>query len=368
MPSLSIVTRWTKATSEKKSEPRYAVRYRLGGRTFPLEHGGSFKTLKDATERKNLIGGEIASGRNPRLLLDAMARPAAQRETLRVLADRYARSRVDLVSDAKVLVGHCAFLLSMLGDRDPHTIGWGDLQEVVAGLQTRERPAAPSTIRVYSVTWKQLFDFGGVEPNPARDKRLRLPKVIADEPDPPTAKQFLLIVENLPQRRVLPVVTMEQTAMAVGEVVSLPWGDVDTAECGFRLQRKNVKGARRARARFVQVPRFLMDAIEATCPLEDRTAERPVFPGVTIRQLETAMGNACKLAGVPRFTPHDLRHRRATIWHHGGLVAKVLAERLGHARSSMSLDVYSHTIDPGEVGESEIRALIERRENEPIDR
>jgi integrase len=355
MASLTIVTRKTKA-----GDARYAVRYRLGGRGYPLEHGGSFKTLKDATGRKNLIGGEIASGRNPRLLLQAMASPAAPRESLRVVAERYAASRVDLALDAKTLLGHCAALLAALGDRDPHTIGWGDLQEVVAGLSTRERPAAPSTIRVYSVTWKQLFDFGGVEPNPARDRRLKLPKVVTEEPDPPTAKQYLALVEKLPQRCVLPVVTMEQTAMAVGEIVSLPWGDVDTAECGFRLRRKNVKGARRARARFVQVPRFLMDAIEDSCPLEDRTAERRVFPAVTIRQLEYAMGRACKLAGIPRFTPHDLRHRRATIWHHGGLVAKVLAERLGHARSSMSLDVYSHTIDPGEVSESALKTLIDR--------
>jgi integrase len=70
------------------------------------------------------------------------------------------------------------------------------------------------------------------------------------------------------------------------------------------------------------------------------------------------MGRACPLAGIPHFTPHDLRHRRATIWHHSGLVARVLAERLGHARSSMSLDVYSHTIDPGEATEQALKDLV----------
>jgi hypothetical protein len=38
----------------------------------------------------------------------------------------------------------------------------------------------------------------------------------------------------------------------------------------------------------------------------------------------------------------------------------VLAERLGHARSSISLDVYSHTLDPGEVPTERLLALIDR--------
>jgi hypothetical protein len=36
----------------------------------------------------------------------------------------------------------------------------------------------------------------------------------------------------------------------------------------------------------------------------------------------------------------------------------VLAERLGHTKASMSLDVYSHTVDPGEVLAEELQARI----------
>jgi integrase len=38
--------------------------------------------------------------------------------------------------------------------------------------------------------------------------------------------------------------------------------------------------------------------------------------------------------------------------------AKVLAERLGHAKASMSLDVYTHTLDPGEVAIDELQARL----------
>ena len=75
-----------------------------------------------------------------------------------------------------------------------------------------------------------------------------------------------------------------------------------------------------------------MDAVAATCPLEDRTAERRVFPGFTTSALQAAMSRACKHAGIPHFSPHDLRHRRLTIWHHEGIPARVLAERAGQAR------------------------------------
>jgi hypothetical protein len=41
MASASITTRTT-----SRRERRYHVRYRLGGRAYPLVHAGSFRTLK----------------------------------------------------------------------------------------------------------------------------------------------------------------------------------------------------------------------------------------------------------------------------------------------------------------------------------
>jgi integrase len=70
------------------------------------------------------------------------------------------------------------------------------------------------------------------------------------------------------------------------------------------------------------------------------------------------MASACRLAGIPSFSPHDLRHRRLTIWHHDGVPAKVLADRAGHAKASMSLDTYSHVLDPGEVADGELERLL----------
>ncbi len=56
-----------------------------------------------------------------------------------------------------------------------------------------------------------------------------------------------------------------------------------------------------------------MDEIEAACPPDDRTAERRLFPGATRQVLGNAMRNGCKVAGLPHYSPHDLRHRYASV-------------------------------------------------------
>jgi integrase len=70
------------------------------------------------------------------------------------------------------------------------------------------------------------------------------------------------------------------------------------------------------------------------------------------------MRAACKAAEIPHFTPHDLRHRRATLWHHDGVPTKALAERVGHADAMLTLNTYSHVLDPGEVEQESLEALL----------
>jgi integrase len=62
-------------------------------------------------------------------------------------------------------------------------------------------------------------------------------------------------------------VVIEQGPLRLGEAVGLRWADVDTAGLRLRLPRPATK---RDRARWVYLPAWLMEAIEATCPLEDR--------------------------------------------------------------------------------------------------
>jgi integrase len=351
MASVSIRTRTT------KSGKRFQVRYRLGGRGYPVVHGGSFPTLKEARVRRDFIAGELAAGRNPRGLLEAMTAAPAPTMTLSAWAKRYEASRVDYAEETvKNLGSHLKAILSELGERDPANLTPADVQEWIAGLSLK-----PSSMRRYVASLRLLLDFAGVDPNPARDRRVKLPSIIAEEPNPPTSKQLLAILAAVPARWVLPLITIEQTAMTVGEAHTLAWGDVDVAGRQFRLRRANVKAQIRARARWVQVPAWLMEEIAATCPLEDRTAERRVFQGFGEQAARQVMRRACQAAGVPHFHPHDLRHRRISLWHGQGVPAKQLAERAGHARASMSLDTYSHVMPLEEITAEQFTALLYSR-------
>ena len=101
-----------------------------------------------------------------------------------------------------------------------------------------------------------------------------------------------------------------------------------------------------------------MVAIEDTCPLEDRVPERKVFQGLNSSAGRQAMTRACRDAKIPHYTPHDLRHRRLTLWHQSGVPAQELAERAGHSKPSMSLDVYTHVMPVAEVSEERFQAVL----------
>jgi len=87
-----------------------------------------------------------------------------------------------------------------------------------------------------------------------------------------------------------------------------------------------------------------MVEVQETCPLDDRTAERRVFPGFSPRVAQKVMARACTAAGIAHFHPHDLRHRYASVKLREGVPVTDLAAQLGHSKKSMTLDIYSHVL------------------------
>jgi len=59
-------------------------------------------------------------------------------------------------------------------------------------------------------------------------------------------------------------------------------------------------------------------------------------------QFTRAFGRAVTRAGVPVIRLHDLRHTWATLALQAGVHPKVVSERLGHATTGITLDIYSH--------------------------
>jgi integrase len=229
--------------------------------------------------------------------------------------------------------------------------------DVAGWISELSETLKPSTIQLYLIALRLLLDYAGTEPNVARDPRVKLPKRVREEPKPPSADHWEAILEAMGKKWRLLFVTIEQGALRLGEATGLKWGYVDAAGLRLRLPRSATK---RDMARWVYLPQWLMDAIEDTCPLEDRVPGRRVFPGITEASAYQAMTRACVLAKVPHYPPHDLRHRRITIWHQSGVSARDLAERAGHSKPSMSLDVYTHVMPADEAAVERVLAVIGR--------
>lgn len=348
MASVSITRRRT------SSGPRYVVRYRLGGRAYPLLHGGSFARERDAKTRRDFIAGELAASRNPADALRMLVEQPRTVATCSAWGEKYLASRIDV--DSNTIKSYKTALRKIdatFGARDPHTT---TVDEIAAWVATLAETHKPGTVQLYLLTFRLLLDYANVDPNPARDPRVKLPKRVREEPQPPSSEHLLAILDAMGKKWRLLFVTIEQGALRLGEAVQLKWGDVDRDGSRLRLPRSATK---RDRARWVYLPEWLIEAIEQTCPFEDRTPDRRVFQGITEASAYQAMTRACQTAGTPHFHPHDLRHRRISIWHVSGVPARELAERAGHARPSMSLDVYSHVMPPDEVATERLLVFID---------
>jgi integrase len=241
-----------------------------------------------------------------------------------------------------------------LGDRLPREIRPFDVQEWVAGLAA---DLAPRTVTKYWQVLAQVFDYAEIDPNPCRHRTVKLPFVEVEEVTPPSTEHFLAIVARLTPRYRLPAVLLEQTSARVAELRAWEWKDVDVT--ASRIRSRGVKGRRGTRrVLWREVPPWLMKILLDRVPPDDRTPERRLFPGLNDGTMREAIGRACRSAKIPHYSPHDLRHRRGSLWHAGGMPARALAERMGHSKPSMSLDVYTHVMPPDEADLGTLRALL----------
>jgi integrase len=193
-----------------------------------------------------------------------------------------------------------------------------------------------------------------VEPNPARDKRVRLPHEEHEELNPPTADHVEAVYALLPTAYRLPLLWLDWSGARVASVDLLRVGDYDERNRRVRLRASATKTRQ---ALWVELPAVLATAIEATLlPREDRDPDARLFAGVTADRLRTAIARASKAAGVPVFSPHDLRHRRISLLHAQGRTCAVIGSFVGQRKLSITSDVYTHVLwDGAEVDYLRIR-------------
>lgn len=352
---------WIERRETGSGQTRYLVKYRLGGRESARRYAGSFATKREALARRGWVAGELAAMRPPRLgNLDDASRATP---TLTETAERWRASRVDVTEGTAV--GHrvqLARVLPLLGSRRIDEITPADVADLVTALHADGRKR--ETIRKSLAALAQVLDFGGIKDNPARDRsRVRLPRELREEPTPPTAAQIEAVLGLMPPRYALALLVLDATGMRVGELeeTGLLCSDLDEPNTRWRIRRAVEKGRR---GRWVSLPPDLFAAVLATLPArDDRSPDRPVFPGLTQERLRTAIARASRASGTPAWSPHDLRHRRISLWHRQGETWALIGARVGQRSLSVTADTYTHVLlDNRELNHAALAAELDARQ------
>jgi integrase len=301
MPSSWIIER-----AAGDGSTRYLVRYRVGGRETRQQYAGTFRRKADALARRRWVDGELAAMRAPDLA--ALVAEPKRAPTLREVAERWLESRIDVADHTRLQHRSDVNRADSLLDRRVDKITSADVAALVATLAETRKQA---TVRKTVLALAMVFDHAGIEPNPARDKRtVRLPRDEREELRPPTATHLLAVHDVLPGRYRLPLLVLDDTGMRLSELERLAWGDVDESRGRWRVSASVSKSGR---ARWVRVTHEVFVAVMVLCPRDDRTPERRVFQGFGGDRFRTAIARACTAAGIPAFSPHDLRHRRISL-------------------------------------------------------
>jgi integrase len=328
-----MASAWVRPRATKKGK-RYRVEYRLGGRESSIRYAGTFEKKSDAVSRRAWVLGELAAMRVPDIRLFA---PGAV-ETFREVAERWRVSRIG-VSDStrETHVVNLGRIVPLLGDKPPAGITRADVAGAIAAMH--EAGLARETIRKTVSTLAMVLDHVEVAPNPARS--VELPEKVIEQVNPPTASQLEAALAALAKAYRLPLLVLDATGMRVGELEALTWGDVDEHERRVLVTAARTKTRR---ARWVEVPEVLFAAVAELVPREDRgDLTGQVFGGFGADRFRTAITRACRATGTPHFHPHDLRHRRATLWHLSGVPAAQAASWLGHSPQE-HLRTYAHVM------------------------
>jgi integrase len=171
-----------------------------------------------------------------------------------------------------------------------------------------------------------------------------------------SADDVYRLAEESGQHRAL-VLVLAYTGIRWGEAVGLRVRDVEFLRRRLNVHENAVQvGTRHAvgptngrKARSVPVPAFVLDELSVQC--NGKTPGDLVFPSRGDRYLQrpkSATGwfqAAVTRAGVQKVTPHDLRHKCASLAVSAGVNVLALQRMLGHKSAKITLDTYADLFD-----------------------
>jgi integrase len=327
---------WVRRDKRRKT---FTVGYREGGRDTPSLHGGSFTEEWLAQTRAQAIRQELAALRSPALAIAKVDGTAAP--TVADAWDAWLASRDDVTEGTRTKLTNEGFMVKRhrLGSLRVNKV---EMEDVAAWVKDYSATHKRETIRKVKGALALVLEHAGVSKhdNPARDGRVKLPAAEDKALTPPGADVVEAVFHGLPAKHREAFLVLEWS----GARLQL----IDTAtEADYDPERKRLRARNKGRGFYwiEDLPAWLTESLDARLPdAPFRSAERPLFPDVNGAALRTAMNKAATKAGVARFSPHDLRHRRISLMHaHGETWARIGAF-VGQRNISVTADTYTHVM------------------------
>ena len=336
---------------ETASGRRYRVRYRKPDRTQTDKRG--FRTKRDAeafaaTVEVSKLKGEFIDPAASKVLVGELGPDWLSRQThMKPSAFR------PLEIAWRVHVEPAWGRVAVADVRKTSIQSW--VSGITAGAEGQKPKGASTVIRAFGVLaaiLDEAVDDRRILTNPARGVNLpRKPK-----------KQHVYLtheqVHSLAAEAKYPtlIMVLAYCGLRWGEATALRVRDLDMLQRRLRVEENAVMVGSKIevgtpkshKRRVVPFPRFLAEPLAEQCLGKHR--DDLVFPGEDGGYLRSArvhednrswFAGAVKRSGVPRITPHDLRHSAASFAVSAGANVKAVQRMLGHSSAAMTLDVYA---------------------------
>ncbi|WP_237568693.1 tyrosine-type recombinase/integrase [Mycolicibacterium lacusdiani] len=335
---------------------RYRVRYRTPDRRQTDKRG--FRTKRDAemfaaTIEVAKMRGEYVNPADARRTVDSLGPSWLARQKGHLKPSSYRPLEVAWRTRVQPRWGTTA-----LGDVRPSEVqAW--LTDLGEGAGDVKAVGATVVIRTHQV-------FSAIMADAVRDRLLarnpcdgmKLPRKTPKRPVYLNHDQVTALAAASGEREAL-VLLLAYTGLRWGEATGLRVRDLDllrvrpravvsenAVQVGSTIHVGTTKGHKQ---RSVPLPTFLVAYLARQC--EGKQRDALLFPGSDGEHLErphTGSGwfdKAVTTAGVPRVTPHDLRHTAASLAVSAGANVKAVQRMLGHASAAMTLDLYADLFD-----------------------
>lgn len=273
-------------------------------------------------------------------------------QTVRANTVRNYRERY--ITNIKPEIGHC-----LLQDLKPV-----QCQEILNQMAASYRSKTIGQVRT---TMENMFSYAMdndlILKNPAA-------KLVPDIGLPGKPSRVLTREE---QRRFLSVITGHrfelvyrfalQTGMRCGEITGLKWSDIENGKIHVERTMEHRKGTWRiGNPKSVKGDRCIPLTLEAICILQEQKQHNAALRVIPMEWAEyvflnasgeptkagtydTALANICKRNSIEHFSMHTLRHTFATRYIESGMMPKTLQTILGHAKISITMNLYVHVTD-----------------------